>query len=234
LRLLVIEDSDRLRDSLCEGLRAEGYVVDAAADGARGLAHLCTTDYDAAVLDLSLPKMDGMDVLREARRRGLACRVLVLTARDSIDSRVAGLRTGADDYLVKPFAFEELLARLNVLVRRRYDAPPGVLCLGDLELDMTLRRAKREGRPLDLTAREFAVLEYLVLQRGKPVSRDRIEEHIYDDRFSIQSNSVVAAISTLRRKMNERGMPNMLFSRRNVGYYLSTTGDDDALDPADA
>src|SRR3954451_13167927 len=182
MRVLLVEDSERLQRSLGTGLRKSGFAVDVAGDGTNGLWFARSNDYDVIVLDLMLPGMDGLTVLRELRAAGRDTHVLVLTARDAVEDRVIGLSAGADDYLVKPFAFEELVARIRALARRRHGAKNPVLTVGELKIDTAARTATTSGRAVELSPREYALLEYLALRHGSVVSRTEIESHIYDDR----------------------------------------------------
>jgi len=218
MRVLVVEDSTSLQRVLTTALRRSGYVVDVAGDGEEGLWLAESNPYDVIVLDLMLPKRDGMSVLAAIRQRGKQSHVLVLTARDAIEDRVKGLRGGADDYLVKPFDLEELLARVHSLCRRAYDSKATTITVGELSID-TLSRAVRVGQqPRDLTAREYALLEYLARRRGAIVSRSEIEEHIYDGSGDRMSNVVDSAICALRKKLGSRGP--LIHTRRRMGYVL--------------
>jgi DNA-binding response OmpR family regulator len=200
MRLLVVEDSNRLRESIVLALRRSGYAVDATGDGREGLEMAEDHPYDAAILDVMLPSLDGFTILKTLRASGNRTPVMFLTARDAVADRVAGLRGGADDYLVKPFALEELLARVEALCRRGYQNAASEITLADLTLDSAARKAMRCGVTLDLTAREFALLEYLMLRAGQIVTRTQIEEHIYDDLVSPMSNVVDSAVCALRKK----------------------------------
>ena len=227
MRILIVEDSAVLRDSLTQGMREAGYAVDAVADGRSGLIHAQTTDYDVVVLDWMLPEMDGLSVLSAMRAKKLPAAVLILTARDTIDDKVRGLTTGADDYLVKPFAFKELLARVAALARRRHGEHSPFIVVGPLTVD-TAAKAARIMRgaatvTLDLTPREYTLLEYLALRAGKPVTRAELEEHLYDDRSQVFSNSIDSAIAALRGKLDAAGGPDcppLIHTRRKVGYVL--------------
>lgn len=217
MRILVIEDSRRLREALRLGLRRSGYAVDTAADGKAGLSLAATEPYDAIVLDLLLPQMDGLTLLRALRERGVATDVLILSARDTVEDRIRGLDVGADDYLVKPFAFEELLARLHALARRRRDGKKSDLAIGDLVLNTSTRQVSRAGRPLVLTAREYMLLTLLASRRGEIVSRIEIEDKLYAaDEFPC-SNVIASAMSLLRSKL---GSPPLIHTRRGLGYVL--------------
>jgi len=222
VRILIVEDSAALRASLCAGLAGEGFAVDVAGDGQEGLSLARNNPYDVVVLDLMLPKLDGWAVLDGLREKGDRPHVLVLTARDRVEDRVRGLNAGADDYLVKPFAFEELLARIRVLVRRRYSETSPVIGIGGLEVDIVARRAVHEGRLLDLTAREYALLEYLALRRGHTVSREEIEDHIYGVNKLPSSNAVDSTVCILRAKIGPAGK-DLLKTRRGQGYVLDET-----------
>jgi DNA-binding response OmpR family regulator len=224
VRVLLVEDSERLQRSIATGLKKEGYAVDVAGDGVNGLWHATHHDYDVIVLDLMLPGLDGISLLhklRESPDGHKDAHVLVLTAKDTVDDRVAGLRAGADDYLVKPFAFEELLARIEALMRRRHHAKNPILTVGDLHIDTTARRVTRDGREIELSAREFALLHFLALRQGEVVSRTQIEEHLYDDQAELMSNVIDAAIYLLRKKIDVPGGSSMIQTRRGMGYVLS-------------
>ena len=219
MRVLIVEDSVALRESLRLGLAREGFAVDVAADGEAGLSYARNNPYDVLVLDLMLPKLDGMGVLAGLRDRDDRPHVLVLTARDRVEDRVHGLNSGADDYLVKPFAFEELLARIHALVRRRYEERSPTVEIGDLRLDVVARSAVYRGAPLELTAREYALLEYLALRRGQTVSREQIEDHIYGVNKLPSSNAVDSAVCILRAKLGADGK-DLIRTRRGQGYVL--------------
>jgi DNA-binding response OmpR family regulator len=221
MRVLVVEDSKRLQMALGAGLRKAGYAVDIAGDGEEGLWHAESNDYDTIVLDLMLPKIDGLAVLDRLRAAGIDTHVLILTAKDTVEDRVRGLQKGADDYLVKPFAFDELLARIQALGRRRYRSKNPRIAVGDLLVDTARRTALRAGEPVALAPREYALLEYLALNRGKVVSRAKIEAHIYDDRAEPMSNVVDAAVCALRRKIDTPGQPSRIVTRRGMGYMLA-------------
>jgi DNA-binding response OmpR family regulator len=224
MRLLVVEDYAPLLRSVSQGLREEGYAVDAAADGEEALSCLAAGPYDLVVLDIMLPKVDGLEVLRrmradKANQKDKAA-VLLLTAKDQIPDRVAGLDAGADDYLVKPFAFEELVARVRALLRRRYDVKGSVISIGDLEIDTIGRRVKRAGTPIVLSAREYALLEYLALRREQVVTRAEIWQHVYDFASDPSSNVVDVYIGYLRRKLDDPFDRKLIQTRRGQGYLL--------------
>ena len=222
MRVLLVEDSRRLQTAIATGLRRLAYAVDIAGDGEEGLWFAESNDYDVIVLDLMLPKMDGLTVLRRLREAGSKVHVLILTARDAVPDRVAGLRAGADDYLPKPFAFDELLARIEALARRHYGEKSPQIAVGDLVIHTASRSVTRDGVPMSLTSREYALLEFLALRRDQVVSRTEIESRIYDDRAEPMSNVVDAAVCILRKKIDTPGQPSLIQTRRGMGYCLST------------
>jgi DNA-binding response OmpR family regulator len=221
MRLLLVEDSERLQRSLGTGLRRAGYAVDVTDSGTDGLWRATSTDYDVIVLDIMLPGLDGLSVLRQLRERGRDTHVLLLTANDTVDDRVTGLRAGADDYLVKPFAFDELLARVEALARRRSGRKAPLLRVADLEIDTAARTVRCRGEAVPLLPREFALLEFLATRAGQVVTRTDIEAHIYDDRSEPMSNVVDSAVCALRRKIDRPGEPSLIVTRRRVGYVLA-------------
>ena len=220
MRVLLVEDSETLCRSLRRALKHAGYAVDVAGDGEQGLATAELNDHDVIVLDIMLPKIDGLTVLRRLRAAGKKTHVLLLTARDTVADRVWGLRQGADDYLVKPFALDELLARVAALCRRAYHTKAGALRIGMLEIDLAARRLRRAGADVELTAREWRLLEYLALRRGQVVPRAEIEAHIYDELVEPMSNVVDAAVYGLRRKIGA----DLIRTRRGLGYVLEAEG----------
>jgi DNA-binding response OmpR family regulator len=220
MRLLVIEDSVRLQQNLGTALRRSGYAVDLAGDGEEGLWLATSNAYDLIVLDIMLPKLDGLTLLSRLRAKGNEVHVLLLTARDSVSDRVAGLQNGGDDYLVKPFALEEFLARVQALCRRAYGKKQNTLAVGDLEVDTLARGVKRAGRVVELTAREYLLLEYLARRKGEVVSRTDIESHIYDGQVDPMSNVVDSAICGLRKKIGTTGEAALIHTRRGMGYVL--------------
>jgi DNA-binding response OmpR family regulator len=221
MRILVVEDSDILRENLSLGLRKSGYAVDAAAEGKDALWHAESSAYDVIVLDIMLPGLDGVSLLQRLRAQGVDTPVLFLTARDTVADRVHGLRAGADDYLVKPFAFDELLARIEALARRRYGAAERVRRCGELVIDLAAKTVTRAGRPLTLRAREFALLELLALRAGEVVGRAEIERCIYDAHVEPMSNVVESAIYALRRAIDAPGRPSYIQTRRGLGYVFA-------------
>jgi DNA-binding response OmpR family regulator len=220
MRVLLVEDSDRLRQSVGTGLRRAGYAVDLSADGEEGLWYALGHAYDVIVLDLMLPKLDGLSLLRRLRDAGKDTHVLILTARDTVEDRVLGLRSGSDDYLVKPFAFDELLARVEALARRAHGIKQPVIRVADLEIDPAMRAVRRGGAAIDLPPREFALLEYLAARQGRVVTRAEVEAHVYNDRCEPMSNVVDAAIYALRKKVDRPGEPSLIRTRRGMGYVL--------------
>ncbi|MDL2281087.1 response regulator transcription factor, partial [Selenomonadales bacterium OttesenSCG-928-I06] len=201
-------------------LKAEKYAVDSCVDGKDTLYFIEITEYDAIVLDIMLPGLDGITILKEMRAKKNTTPVLLLTAMDSIEDRVTGLDAGADDYLVKPFAFDELLARIRVLIRKKSDNPSNVFTIADLSVDCTRYVATRGGKELDLTGKEFAILEYLVKNSGHVLSRDSIERHIWSYDYSGGSNIVDVYIRYLRRKVDDPFAKKLIHTIRNVGYVL--------------
>ena len=220
MKVLIVEDYAPLLASLVKGLREAGFAVDAAADGEEGLWHALEGDYDAIVLDLMLPRRSGLSLLRRLRERDDRTHVLILTARDAVEDRVRGLESGADDYLVKPFAFEELLARVNALVRRRYAAKSPAVRVGDLEIDRATQRVRRGSRPIDLTAKQYALLDLLVLRAGEVVPRADIWNHLYAFEDEPNSNLLEVYVAQLRRKLESGGEARLIHTRRGVGYLL--------------
>ena len=220
MRVLIIEDYAPLRKALTQGLEEAGYAVDVAAEGQEGLWFATSGEYDAIILDLMLPGVDGLTILRKLRDAGRTTHVLILTARDALDDRVRGLDLGADDYLVKPFAFAELLARVRALVRRKYEAKNPVIRIADLEIDTAAHLVRRGGESVELTAREYALLEFLALRAGEVVSRGDIWEHVYDFHSTAESNVVDVYIGYLRRKIERPGAPRLIHTRRGQGYRL--------------
>ncbi len=219
-RALVIEDEPRLRELIARTLRNEGYDVLALEDGADGYAEARTGSYDAIVLDVMLPTMSGLEICLRLRRNGLQIPILMLTARDAVEDRVAGLDSGADDYLVKPFAFEELLARLRVMLRRRTEAAATQLRVDDLELDLIRHEVRRGKRELPLTAREFALLEYLMRHPGHALSRDQLVQAVWPRDYEGGNNVVDTYIHYLREKVDRAPARPLIRTVRGVGYAL--------------
>jgi two-component system OmpR family response regulator len=221
MRALLVEDDDTIADFVARGLREAGFAVDRAADGAAGLDAALGQPYDVAVVDVMLPKRDGISVIEELRRRGVTTPVLILSARRSVDDRVRGLQAGGDDYLTKPFAFAELLARVQALVRRASRTPEATtLTVEDLVLDLLSRRVLRAGAAIDLRPREFALLEYLMRNAGKVISKTMILSHVWEYNFDPQTNIVDVLVSRLREKIDRPFYKKLLHTVRGVGYVL--------------
>lgn len=221
MRILFVEDAASIRKPVTKALKASGYAVDSTGEGVEGWQMAQDHDYDVIILDIMLPGMDGREILKGLRTAGNETPVLFLTAKDAIEDRVAGLRLGADDYLTKSFAIEELLARVEVLGRRKYAKRSPVLVAGELELDQAAKTVRRSGRELNLTPQLFALLEYLLLRKGHVVSRTEIEEHIYDELVSPMSNVVDTAVCALRRAISiSDKSPPIIHTRRGMGYMI--------------
>jgi len=221
MRILLVEDDRQHAVIIARGLRKHAFAVDTADDGDNGLFLAQTNAYDAIVLDVMLPKLSGIDVCRALRDGGSDVPVLMLTARDAVEDRVAGLESGADDYLVKPFAFDELVARVRALLRRvrRYEAP--ILLVGDLTVDTGARSARRGEREVSLTSKEFALLEFLARNAGRVVGRAEISEHVWDNGYDAFSNVIDVFVGRLRRKIDEGEPVKLLHTRRGAGYVLA-------------
>src|ERR671927_25725 len=219
MRILVVEDEKRIADFLCRGLEGAGYAVDAAANGATALDHIHATDYDLVIFDLMLPDMDGLQVLEKIRNRKVGPPVLILSARGALDDRVKGLEQGADDYLVKPFAFVELLARVRALLRRGQPTPER-LQVADLSLDCIRRKVTRGAESIDLAPKEFGILEYMMRNRGRPLSRTMIVEHVWDMDYDGLTNIVDVYIRHLRSKIDDKFTTKMIHTVRGIGYML--------------
>jgi two-component system copper resistance phosphate regulon response regulator CusR len=220
MKILVVEDSQRLRESLSEGLTRSGFAVDAVADGQSALNYAAAAQYDALVLDLMLPVRDGLSVLNELRSTGCTSRVLILSARDQLQDRVHGLELGADDYLVKPFAFDELVARLKALVRREYQQPNPLINLGEVELNTALHSVRVGGSEVQLTPHEVSLLEALALNRGKVLSVQSLEDRLYNFSSPVTHNTIEVHISKLRKKLREQGVSDVVKTRRGFGYFI--------------
>lgn len=221
MRALLVEDDNTIADFVARGLREAGFAVDRAGDGEAGLSSALKQSYDVAIVDLMLPKRDGLSLIEALRSKRIATPVLILSARRSVDDRVRGLQSGGDDYLTKPFAFTELLARVQALVRRSTrPAEPTTLTAGDLELDLLSRRVTRGGKPIDLRPREFALLEYLMRNTGKVVSKTMILSHVWEYSFDPQTNIVDVLVSRLRERIDRPFDQKLLHTVRGVGYVL--------------
>lgn len=220
MKILIVEDSERLRRSLGTGLTKAGHAVDLAADGHEGLSFAETYAYTAIILDLMLPGVPGLEVLRRLREAGHDTHILILSAKDRTEDRIRGLEMGADDYLVKPFSFEELCARLQALARREYGSKNPRLRIGPLEIDTSGRLVFRDGEVLSLTPSEYSLLELLAYRRGRVASQDQILEHLYRSDREVTSNVVEVLISGLRKKLQHEGEPPLIKTRRGFGYVI--------------
>ena len=227
MRVLVVEDDVNLAAVVSRGLRKHAYAVDMAADGEEGLYLARTNNYDLLILDVMLPIKDGFEICRELRVGGAQLPILMLTARDAVTDRVTGLDVGADDYLVKPFDFAELLARVRALLRRRSARIEEKITVGDLILDRATRTAKRAAHEIELTAKEYSLLEYLMENAGRVVTREQIAEHVWDQNFDPFSNVIDVYIKRLRRKVDTENAVELIQTRRGAGYLLMSTNNED-------
>ncbi len=225
MRILLVEDDPRIARFVSQALREQSYAVDATADGDDALFKASVNDYDAVILDVMIPGRDGFEVCRELRAGGSAVPVLMLTARDAVHDRVAGLDSGADDYLTKPFAVAELLARLRALLRRGSALRPAVVEVADLRIDTRAHTVERAGRPVEMSAKEYALLEYLARERGRVLTRAEIAEHVWDENFELLSNLIDVTINRLRRKIDDDFAEPLIHTRRGEGYMLATAED---------
>lgn len=221
MRILVVEDDKKIASFLLKGLKQAGFAVDHAGEGDEGLALALATPYDAAVVDVMLPRRDGLSLVQELRSRRIHTPVLILSAKASVDDRVRGLQSGGDDYLVKPFSFSELLARLQALIRRATrETEPTTLTVGDLSLNLLTREVTRAGRRIELQTREFSLLEYLMRNAGRVVSKTLLLEHVWDYSFDPQTNVVDVVVCRLRNKVDRDFEPKLIHTLRGVGYVL--------------
>jgi two-component system OmpR family response regulator len=221
MRILLVEDDIKIASFVEKGLRSAGYAVDHAADGETGLHLALTEPYDAAIVDVMLPKLDGLSLIAQIRKKKINTPVIILSARDSVDDRVKGLQTGSDDYLTKPFSFSELLARVQALIRRAGGlSEPTRLACGTLAMNLLTREVMREGKLIDLQPIEFSLLEYLLRNAGRVVSKTMIMEHVWDYNFDPQTNVVEARISRLRDKIDRDFANKLIHTIRGVGYVL--------------
>jgi heavy metal response regulator len=220
VRLLVVEDENKVASFIKKGLEEEGYAVDLAADGEAGLAMALARVHDLIILDIRLPKLDGLQVLQMLRQDKITTPVLLLTVRATIEDKVLGLDAGADDYLTKPFAFQELVARVRALLRRRAETEPTILQVSDLSLDPARRTVTRGGAKIDLTAREFSLLDYFMRNPGRVLTRTMIAEHVWDYSFDTSTNIIDVYVNYLRKKIDAEREPKLLHTVRGVGYML--------------
>jgi two-component system copper resistance phosphate regulon response regulator CusR len=225
MRILLVEDEPDAARMLAKGLREQTFAVDVAADGESALEQAEINDYDLVILDVLLPGKDGFEVCREMRAAGSATPILMLTARDAVEDRIEGLDTGADDYLTKPFNFHEMLARVRALLRRGPALRPELISMADLDIDARARQVSRAGQAVELTAKEYALLEYLARRANEVVTRAEIAEHVWDESFDPFSNLIEVYIQRLRRKLDDGRSPKLIRTRRGEGYIL-TAGDD--------
>ena len=222
MRILVIEDEKNLNDIIVKRLKVEHYGVDACYDGAEGLDYILATEYDAIILDVMLPKINGFEILKKIREKKIKTPVLLLTAKDSVEDRVNGLDLGADDYLLKPFAFDELLARIRVLLRKasNTETANNIFSIANLSVDVTSRTVKRNDKSLKLSTREFTILEYMIRNKGKILSRDTIEQHIWNYDYEGGTNVIDVYIRYLRKKIDDGYEPKLIHTIRGIGYVL--------------
>jgi len=224
MRILLVEDDSKIASFIIKGMKEAGYVVDHAADGNEGLALALTEPYDAAIIDIMLPKLDGLSLIEEIRRNKVATPVIILSVKGSVEDRVKGLQTGSDDYLTKPFAFSELLARVQALIRRASGATePTRITLGNLSINLLTREVTRGNKKIDLQPMEFSLLEYLMRNAGRVVSKTMIMEHVWDYNFDPQTNIVEARICRLRDKIDRDFQEKLINTVRGVGYVLKET-----------
>jgi two-component system copper resistance phosphate regulon response regulator CusR len=232
VRILLIEDDARVARFVARGLREQAYAVDVADNGEDALFQAAVNDYDAIVLDLLIPKVDGLEVCRRLRAAGARTPILMLTARDAVEDRIRGLDTGADDYLTKPFAFGELLARLRALLRRSGELRAPTLTVADLVVDTRSQRVTRAGRRIRLTTKEYALLEFLVRNAGRVMGRAEIAEHVWDDSYDPFTNLIEVYVNRLRRKVDESFATPLIHTRRGAGYVVAPVSEVDLCDTA--
>lgn len=220
MRILVVEDEVNLNDIIVKKLKLEHYGVDSCFDGKEALDYIFSTEYDVILLDIMLPKLDGFEVLKKIRNENIKTPVLLLTARDEIEDRVQGLDFGADDYLVKPFAFDELLARIRVLLRRNTDNASNIFTLSNLTVNCNSHEVFRDNTSIKLSTREFTILEYMIRNKEKVLSREKIEQHIWDYNYEGGTNVVDVYIRYLRKKIDDNFSPKLIHTIRGIGYIL--------------
>ena len=221
MRILLVEDDVRIADFISKGLRENSYAVDVAVNGDEGTYMAAINTYDLFILDVNLPGISGFQVCSELRQSGIHNPILMLTARDALEDRITGLDTGADDYLTKPFEFRELLARLRALLRRHAEVRPRKLIISDLEIDTVSQTASLAGKEIRLTAKEYSLLEFLALNKGKVVSRQEISEHVWDDSFDPFSNLIEVYVRRLRNKLGDGRTGHLINTRRGAGYIMN-------------
>ncbi len=223
MKILIVEDYEPLRTTVAKGLREQGYAVDETGGGREGKLFIDSGDYDVVILDLMLPGLDGLALLRAIRNAGNRSHVLITSARDTVEQRIEGLDLGADDYLVKPFSLDELFARLRSIIRRKYDRCSPVQTYGDIRIDTNKKQVWRAGEAIELSAREYSILEYLASRQGHVVSRDSILEHVYDFNADLSSNVIDVYIGFLRKKTEFNGLPRVIHTRRRLGYVFEVS-----------
>ena len=221
MRVLLVEDDNRIANFVAKGLRENSYAVDIASDGDEATYMASINSYDIFILDINLPKKDGFDVCNELRKSGNKKPIIMLTARDTIDDRISGLDIGADDYLTKPFEFRELLARLRALLRRQNELRPPRIVISDLQIDTSSHTVHRGGRQIELTTKEYSLIEFLAISKGRVVGREEISEHVWDDTFDPFSNLIEVYIKRLRIKLDEGYDVQLIQTRRGSGYILN-------------
>jgi DNA-binding response OmpR family regulator len=224
MRVLIVEDYPLLRGSVVECLNEEGYVVDETASGLEGLWYAENHEYDVLLLDIMLPEMNGLEILQRLRGKGNLVPVILISARDTVSQRIEGLEAGADDYLIKPFAVEELVARVKAQVRRKHDKKAPLLVAGDIVVDSATKSVTRAGHAIDLTRKEYILLECFMFKKGEVISREYIAQHAYQDYEGGTSNVVDVYVGYLRKKLNVRGLPNVIQTKRGHGYMLLEGG----------
>lgn len=227
MRILIVEDEKRVAQFLRKGFLAESFAVDIASDGERGSFLARSEDYDAIILDVMLPKKDGIEILKEVRQAKVTTPILILSAKSELEDRLAGLDLGADDYLPKPFAFSEVLARIRALIRRSTGEPSVVLRVADLEMDVLKRQVTRDRKNIPLTNKEFQVLEYLIRNKGRVISRVILTEHVWDMNFDSETNIVDVVINRLRRKIDDPFQIKLIHTIRGAGYAIREPQDDE-------
>jgi DNA-binding response OmpR family regulator len=220
MRILIVEDEKSLADIIKKGLEEEGYAVDVVYNGEEGLFMAENEPSDLIILDIMLPVIDRMTILKKIRKAGIKTPVLMLTAKDTIMDKVSGLDSGADDYLTKPFSFEELLARIRALLRRNSEVKSSLIGIGDLVIDMTTHEVKKEGKVISLSAKEYALLEYMALNKNKVLSRTSLTEHLYDQDFDLDSNVIAVFINRIRNKIDRGFDKRLIHTIRGAGYML--------------
>ena len=231
MRILLVEDYTPLRQAICESLTLAGYIVDASATGDEGLWYAENNDYDVTILDIMLPEIDGLTILRKLKKLGSKTPVIIISARETTDQKIEGLDAGADDYLVKPFELKELQARIRAQLRKRHDSADDSATIGDLTIHFGSKRVIRAGQEIKFTRREYGLLEYFAYRVGQVVTRQEIWDHVYEDVGGGTSNAVDVYVSYLRKKLNRGGKKNLLHTQRGQGFYLDANAIPDHINP---